>query len=296
MLGLAAGLGVLRTGAVQMSAKMEAILDLFIEQTFGAVVGMALMAAFEVAREDGVPAEALVLEMYMSGEMEAVFKGFRESGFFRASEDHGPSAVFGGITRTMAMDRRAMTDGFREVLKDIKSGGFARRFQEEGANGYPMLKFAAAFMHAPSPIALAEERIRNLVGMSPDLRQGPEMGATGRPSSGDRCSDGDTPGTGIGQDAPALSEAPGGSPSPSTGEGQPISREAKTRSAGGMTAGSGSWPSVGGRRSASWPVRLIRAPGYARQVWKHAAKGTPWRYKLVFVGVHLKAMLTPSRK
>jgi hypothetical protein len=100
MLGLADGLGVLRAGAVQMSAKMEATLDLFVEQTVGAVLGMAIMMAFEVAREAGIPGEALVLEMYMSGEMEAVFQAFRETGFFRASEDHGPTAVFGGITRS----------------------------------------------------------------------------------------------------------------------------------------------------------------------------------------------------
>jgi ketol-acid reductoisomerase len=78
MLGLADGLGVLRAGAVQMSAKMEATLDLFVEQSVGAVLGMAIMMAFEVARDAGVPGEALVLEMYMSGEMEAVFQSFRE--------------------------------------------------------------------------------------------------------------------------------------------------------------------------------------------------------------------------
>src|SRR5207244_3673803 len=84
----------LRAGAVQMTAKAEATLDLFVEQTVGAVLGMAIMMAFEVARDAGVPAEALVLEMYMSGEMEAVFQSFRETGFLRASEDHGPTAVF----------------------------------------------------------------------------------------------------------------------------------------------------------------------------------------------------------
>ena len=61
--------------------------------------------------------------------METVFHSFRETGFFRAAEDHGPTAVFGGITRTMAMDRGAMTESFREILRDIKSGGFAQRFQ-----------------------------------------------------------------------------------------------------------------------------------------------------------------------
>jgi ketol-acid reductoisomerase len=164
MLGLAEGMGVLRVGAVQMTARTEAQLDLFIEQTVGSVLGMAIMMAFEVARDADIPAEALVLEMYMSGEMEAVFQAFRETGFFRASEDHGPTAVFGGITRSIEMDRDAMADRFRHVLEDIKNGGFARRFQDEARNGYPMLEFARAMMHGGSPMAEAEERIRHLAG------------------------------------------------------------------------------------------------------------------------------------
>jgi ketol-acid reductoisomerase len=109
-----------------------------------------------------VPGEALVLEMYMSGEMEAVFQSFRETGFFRASEDHGPTAVFGGITRSLEMDREEMSERFRRVLEDIRSGGFARRFQDEASNGYPMLEFARAMMHGGSPMSEAEDRIRHL--------------------------------------------------------------------------------------------------------------------------------------
>jgi len=167
MLGLADGLGVLRAGAVQMTAKVEATLDLFVEQTVGAVLGMSIMMAFEVARDAGVPAEALVLEMYMSGEMEAVFQSFRETGFFRASEDHGPTAVFGGLTRSLEMDREEMANRFRHILEDIKSGGFARRFQDEARNGYPMLEFARAMMHGGSPITEAEDRIRHLTSLDP---------------------------------------------------------------------------------------------------------------------------------
>jgi len=164
MLGLADGLGALQAGAVQMSAKVEATLDLFVEQTVGVVLGMAIMTAFDVARDAGVPGEALVLEMYMSGEMEAVFQGFRESGFFRASEDHGPTAVFGGMQRTLEMDREAMADSFRKTLQDITSGGFARRFQEEARNGYPLLEFARAMMHGGSPITDAENQVKRLRG------------------------------------------------------------------------------------------------------------------------------------
>ena len=105
--------------------------------------------------------------------MEAVFQSFRETGFFRASEDHGPTAVFGGITRSLEMDREEMAASFRRVFEDIKSGGFARRFQDEARNGYPMLEFARAMMHGGSPMSEAEDRIRHLA--SPD-GTGPDPG------------------------------------------------------------------------------------------------------------------------
>jgi len=74
MLGLAEALGALRTGAIELRAADEAALDLFVEQTVGPLLGAAIMTAFEVGREAGLPPEVLVMEMYMSGEMEAVFR------------------------------------------------------------------------------------------------------------------------------------------------------------------------------------------------------------------------------
>jgi len=70
--------------------------------------------------------------------------------------------VFGGITRTLEMDHAAMAASFRAVLEDIRSGGFARRFQEEERNGYPMLALAREMMHRASPIASAEDELRPL--------------------------------------------------------------------------------------------------------------------------------------
>jgi len=160
MLGLAESLGILRVGAIEMSASMEATLDLFVEQTVGALLGHAVMTAFSVGCEAGLPAEALVMEMYMSGEMEAVFQGFREAGFFRASEDHGPTALFGGITRTLEMNQEALAASFRAILEDIRSGAFARRFQDEAQSGYPMLAMARAMTRGDSPITQAEDGLR----------------------------------------------------------------------------------------------------------------------------------------
>jgi ketol-acid reductoisomerase len=164
LLGLAEGLGVLRAGAVEMTAAAEAKLDLFVEQTVGALLGTALMVAFDVGSEAGIPAEALVMEMYMSGEMEGVYRSFRQTGFLRASEEHGPTALFGGITRTLELDREAIAARFRAILEDITSGAFARRFQDEAQNGYPMLTVAREMTRGPSPMTEAEDRLRRLMG------------------------------------------------------------------------------------------------------------------------------------
>jgi ketol-acid reductoisomerase len=160
MLGLAEALGILRAGAIELSAADEATLDLFVEQTIGPLLGAAIMAAFHVGQDAGLPPEALVMEMYMSGEMESVFQGFRELGFLRASEAHGPTALFGGMLRTFDLDPGALANDFRAVVDDIRSGGFARRFQDEARNGYPLLEMARAMIHGASPITEAEHRLR----------------------------------------------------------------------------------------------------------------------------------------
>jgi ketol-acid reductoisomerase len=173
MLGLADALGVLRVGAIEMRAADEAALDLFVEQTVGPLLGAALIAAFEVGREAGLPPEVLVMEMYMSGEMEAVFRSFRELGLFRASEEHGPTAIFGGLIRTLELDQGAMATRFRAVLEDIKSGAFARRFQDEARGGYPILEMARAMMRGQSPMTEAEDRLRRVEATARALAQAP---------------------------------------------------------------------------------------------------------------------------
>jgi len=161
MLGLAAGIGALRQGAMLMSAEMEATIDLFIEQTVGPVLGAAIMLAHSVGVAAGIPGPALCLEMYMNGEFETVFQSFREQGFFAASEAHGPTALFGGMIRTMELDRGAMTKMFESVIADIKSGGFAEKFQAERAAGYPMLAMARSISSDASPQALDEQVVRD---------------------------------------------------------------------------------------------------------------------------------------
>jgi ketol-acid reductoisomerase len=164
LLGLADAVGVLHAGALELDARREADIDLFIEQTMGAVLGVAVMQAFAIGEHAGIPPEALVMEMYMSGEMEMVFRSFREEGFFKASSVHGPTALYGGFMRTMQFMGSGLGATFGEILKEIQSGEFARKFQAERQSGYPVLSQAEAMSIADSPIAQAEQCVREMLG------------------------------------------------------------------------------------------------------------------------------------
>jgi ketol-acid reductoisomerase len=167
LLGLAEAAGVLDAGGIELDARQEAVLDLFVEQSLGAIIGVSIMSAFSLGVEAGIPPEAMVMEMYMSGEMETVFRAFREQGFFRASDGHGPTALFGGFVRTMQYLQSDLPSTFKETLQEIESGQFARRFQDEREAGYPTLSLAQQMSAESSPstrpIVEAEAQVRSVL-------------------------------------------------------------------------------------------------------------------------------------
>jgi len=160
LLALARAAGALRRGALELSAVDEATLDLFIEQSVGPWLGASLLLAFQLGVEAGLPPEALVLELYMSGEMSRTFQTFADVGFLASVSWHGVIAAYGGFVRSLAVDRDALERHFRDALDEIRSGRFALHFQEEEASGYPTLAAIEAVTSSDNPIAQAEERVR----------------------------------------------------------------------------------------------------------------------------------------
>jgi ketol-acid reductoisomerase len=161
LLALADAVGSLRRGAVGLAARQEALLDLFVEQTFGPYLGTALQAAFQVGTEAGLPGEALALELYMSGEMSRTIAAFAEQGFFRAVAQHGTAAAYGGFTRLSGIDADAMIALFRETLADIRDGGFSSRLQHEREAGYPVVDAIRQLTESSNPITDAETNLRD---------------------------------------------------------------------------------------------------------------------------------------
>jgi ketol-acid reductoisomerase len=160
LLGLAHAAGTLRRGALQLDAAKEALIDLLIEQTVGPYLGTAIQLAFELGTGAGLPAEALVLELYQSGEMARTFLAFASDGFYRAVAGHGAVAQYGGFLRTLELDGPGMRRHFQAVLDDIASGGFARKLQQEESGGYATLRAIAAMTGGDDPMSRAEDRVR----------------------------------------------------------------------------------------------------------------------------------------
>jgi ketol-acid reductoisomerase len=160
LLALARAFGTLRAGAFELSAATEAALDLYVEQTVGPLLGAAVLGAFDVGTAQGLPPEALALELYLSGEMGATWDAFAEHGFFPGVSLHGHSAAFGGFLRLADIDQEAMRERFGAALEDIRSGGFARRFQDELAAGSPTRAAIEAMTSGDDPLSHAEAAVR----------------------------------------------------------------------------------------------------------------------------------------
>lgn len=160
LLALAHAFGTLRAGALEIDARAEAVLDLYVEQTVGPLLGAAVLNAFEAGAAAGLPPEALALELYQSGEMGATWEAFASHGFFPAVRLHGHTAAFGGFTRLGALDQEGMRRRFEETLDDIMSGAFARRLQADAEAGSPVRSLIEAMVGGDDPLSRAEASAR----------------------------------------------------------------------------------------------------------------------------------------
>jgi ketol-acid reductoisomerase len=160
LLALALASGTLARGAMRLSAEKEAHLDLLIEQTVGPYLAAAMQLAFETGVAHGLPPEALVLEMYMSGEMSRTIQTFADVGLYRSASWHGLAALYGGFLGTLAVDRKGMSQMFAERARQIIGGTFAAQLQAEEDAGYPTRTAIEALIKGNDPQSQAEARVR----------------------------------------------------------------------------------------------------------------------------------------
>jgi ketol-acid reductoisomerase len=159
MLAIARGIGSTRAGCLEMSFLDEATLDLFTEQAFGPAMGTAMRSAMETLIEAGYPPEAVLLELFMSGELAYSLEKAAELGMVKQWELHSHTSQYGGMTRSARFADLDLKTRMSAVLEEIRSGSFAREWQAEQAAGLPVFRQAKEMMKY-HPIVEWEDRTK----------------------------------------------------------------------------------------------------------------------------------------
>jgi ketol-acid reductoisomerase len=160
-LALAKGIGSMKPGGavIEVTFRQEAELDLYNEQCFGPAFGQVLTAAVDVAIEAGYPPEAVLIEIYMSGELSFTIQKIAEMGTFRQLALHSPASQYGSMSRSLRYVNPELRDQMRETLLEIQDGSFAKEFIEEYESGMETLKDMKE-MAQDMPIVYFDEQVR----------------------------------------------------------------------------------------------------------------------------------------
>jgi ketol-acid reductoisomerase len=163
VLALAKAVGGLRQGAIELTPTQEAILDLSVEQALSPALGLVNNAFVRVMTERGIPLEAVITELVLSGEVERTMRLVREGGYAAQFEFHSPTSQYGQLTRREAYGDVDVTTKMRALVDDIESGRFADEWDAERDAGYPQL-VSLRERHAGPAVREFEESLREQLG------------------------------------------------------------------------------------------------------------------------------------
>lgn len=130
LLALAKGIGTLKKGAVMMTMKDEAVLDLFNEQAFGPAFGRVLLTCINVLIDAGYPPEAVLIEMYMSGEMSHTYKKMADVGLIKQVDFHSQTSQYGAMSRGIRFRKLPLLPKMKQILNEIQNGEFTKEWEK----------------------------------------------------------------------------------------------------------------------------------------------------------------------
>ncbi|MFX0104217.1 MAG: ketol-acid reductoisomerase [Candidatus Hodarchaeota archaeon] len=131
LLALAKAIGTLRKGAIMITFKQEAELDLFNEQAFGPAFGRVLLSSIYTLVNAGYPPEAVLVEMYMSGEMSYTYKKMADIGLIKQVDFHSQTSQYGAMSRGIRFRKLPLMDKMERILREIQNGEFAKEWEKK---------------------------------------------------------------------------------------------------------------------------------------------------------------------
>jgi ketol-acid reductoisomerase len=138
-LAVARGIGGLRQGAIELTPKQEAVLDLAVEQVLSPGLAHVNQSFVATMLAQDIPLEAVMTELMLSGEIERSYRLLREVGFAGQFGFHSPTSQYGQLSRRGVYDHLDFTTPMRRITDDIASGRFAEEWDAESRAGHPKL-------------------------------------------------------------------------------------------------------------------------------------------------------------
>jgi ketol-acid reductoisomerase len=163
-LAVGLALGGLRQGAIEMTPRQEAVLDLAVEQVLAPAMGRVSTSFVALMLGAGIPLEAVMAELMLSGEIERSYRLLRLEGYAGQMRYHSPTSQYGQMSRADRYDGLDVTAVMREVLSEIESGKFADEWDAEREAGYPNLERLRAEKLTPEVVAF-EQDLRARLGV-----------------------------------------------------------------------------------------------------------------------------------
>jgi ketol-acid reductoisomerase len=140
LLALASAVGGLRQGAIEMTPMQEAVLDLAVEQALAPALQRVSQSFVQVMLEQGIPLEAILCELFLSGEIERSYRLLRLEGYGVQMEHHSPTSQYGQLSRAGYYSEMDPVPKMREIVENIRSGNFADEWDAERDAGHPTLE------------------------------------------------------------------------------------------------------------------------------------------------------------
>lgn len=164
VLALAKALGFTKAGVMQISFKEETELDLFVEQFFLPLMIRTIRLSFDVLVEEGYTPEALLMELYASGEIGELLLMASDIGIYEVWKNHASPTCQYGIFRNSkrVLPEKKAKGLIKEVLKEIKDGTFMNDLCKEAEGGYRSLH-AYNEANQGSNLMRTEQRISKII-------------------------------------------------------------------------------------------------------------------------------------
>ncbi|MEM4090509.1 MAG: ketol-acid reductoisomerase [Thermoplasmatales archaeon] len=164
LIGLSIAIGALMEGgcAVVSSFQEETLVDLLSEHSWAGALLFMFRAYYEVATELGASPEAVILELYGSGELAEIAESMKNMGLFKQLKTHSRTSQYGQLTRGPKFIGEEIKNLIRQEAMDILNGKFATEWTNEQKSGMAMYKRLHE-INAEHPMEKKEEELYKLL-------------------------------------------------------------------------------------------------------------------------------------